>query len=68
MRKRVNNYLDYIDKILAHELPVTASFDIEGKHGTFAKKDVAPTRKEYELLLIRHLEQIAFFLEPKEHE
>ena len=61
MKKRIKAYLAFIDKILAGELPVTASFDIEGKHGTFAKKDVAPTRKEYELLLIRHLEQIAFF-------
>ena len=61
MKKRIKAYLAFIDKILAGELPVTASFDTEGNHGTFAKKDVAPTRKEYELLLIRHLEQIAFF-------
>jgi len=61
MKKRIKAYLAFIDKILAGELPVTATFDTEGNHGTFAKKDVAPTRKEYELLLIRHLEQIAFF-------
>ena len=47
--------------ILANELPVTASFDTEGQHNTIVKKDVAPTRKEYEMLLTRHLEQIAFF-------
>jgi len=61
MRKRINTYLSFIDKILAGELPVTASFDVDEKHYALVKKDYAPTRKEYEILLERHKEQIAFF-------
>ncbi|MBR6255765.1 MAG: hypothetical protein IKR23_00175 [Lachnospiraceae bacterium] len=61
MRKRVNNYLAYIDKILAHELPVTASFDADGKYVEKAAKDEAPTRKDYEKLAETHLSQISFF-------
>ncbi len=61
MRKRIKCYLDYIDKILSHELPVTATFDESGEHKESSKKDVAPTRKEYETLMQHHLEQISFF-------
>ena len=61
MRKRIKAYLDYIDKIIAHELPVTSSFDEGSSHHSSAKKDIVPTRKEYEALIQRHLEQIAFF-------
>ena len=61
MRKRIKAYLNFIDLILAYELPVTALFDVDGNHKESAKKDVAPTRKEYELLIERHLHQIAFF-------
>lgn len=61
MRKRINAYLEYMDKILAHELPVTASFDMNSNHKISAKKDYIPTRKEYEALLQFHLNQIAFF-------
>lgn len=61
MRKRVNAYLEYIDKILSHELPVTASFDASGEYVRKAAKDEAPTRKDYEKLLETHLAQISFF-------
>lgn len=61
MRKRVLAYLDYIDKILAHELPVTASFDASGEYVKKAAKDEAPTRKDYEKLLDTHLSQVSFF-------
>ncbi len=61
MRKRVNAYLNYIDKILAHELPVTASFDAGGEYVEKAAKDEAHTRKDYEKLMETHLAQISFF-------
>lgn len=61
MRKRMLAYLSYMDQILAHELPVTTNFDVDGNYEHAAQKDVMPTRKEYEKLLARHLEQIAFF-------
>lgn len=61
MRKRMLAYLSYMDQILNHELPVTAVFNEEGTYEAPAAKDVVPTRKEYEKLLQRHLEQIAFF-------
>jgi len=61
MRKRVNAYLEYIDKILSHELPVTASFDASGEYVRKAAKDEAHTRKDYEKLLETHLAQISFF-------
>ena len=61
MKKRIKAYLDFIDKILSHDIPVTACFDIDSNHRQSAKKDVIPTRKEYEALLQRHLEQIQFF-------
>ena len=61
MRKRVNAYLNYIDKILTHELPVTASFDASGEYVEKAAKDEAPTRKDYEKLMEIHLAQISFF-------
>ena len=61
MRRRILAYLDYIDKILAHELPVTASFDAGGEYVRKAAKDEAPTRKDYEKLLDTHLAQVAFF-------
>lgn len=55
------SYLSYMDKILNKELPPTAVFDITGDYGTPMKKDVIPTRKEYEKLIEQHLRQIAFF-------
>ena len=61
MRKRMVAYLKFIDLILAHELPVTASFDYEGNYAQKAAKDEAPTRKDFEKLLETHLSQIAFF-------
>lgn len=61
MRKRMLAYLSYMDQILAHKLPVTAAFDADGNYEETAQKDIMPTRKEYEKLLARHLEQIAFF-------
>lgn len=61
MRKRMLAYLSYMDQILAHELPVTAVFDADGNYEDTTLKDIMPTRKEYEKLLARHLEQIAFF-------
>lgn len=61
MRKRIKAYVNFIDMILANELPVTTSFDNNGQHNKSMKKDIVPTRKEYEALLTRHLEQIAFF-------
>ncbi|MBR5421954.1 MAG: hypothetical protein IK115_12490 [Lachnospiraceae bacterium] len=61
MRKRILAYLKYIDLILAHELPVTASFDYNGEYTEKAAKDEAPTRKDYEKLLETHLAQISFF-------
>ena len=45
MRKRVKSYLDYIDKILAHELPVTASFDASGEYVEKAAKDMGKNFK-----------------------
>lgn len=61
MRKRVKAYLTFIDQIISHDIPVTSTFDMNGNHKQSAKKDYIPTRKEYEALLERHLEQIAFF-------
>ncbi len=61
MRKRINAYLAFIDKILAHELPVTASFHDGGEHTDTLVKDTIPTRKDYERLLSYHMHQIAFF-------
>lgn len=61
MRKRILAYLDYIDKILANDIPVTSSFDAGKSHPVSNKKDIIPTRKEYESLLKHHLDQIAFF-------
>lgn len=61
MKKRILAYLTFIDKILAHELPATATFDVNGNYETIMQKDIAPTRKDYEKLLTRHLEQITFF-------
>ena len=55
MRRRVLAYLEYIDMILKHELPVTASFDAKGEYVRKAAKDEAPTRKDYEKLLETHL-------------
>ena len=61
MRKRINAYLAFIDKILAHELPVTSSFHDGGEHTDILVKDTIPTRKDYEHLLSYHMNQIAFF-------
>ena len=61
MRKRINAYLLFIDRILAHELPVTASFHDGGEHTDTLVKDTIPTRKDYERLLSFHLHQITFF-------
>ncbi|MCR4643606.1 MAG: hypothetical protein K5697_16455 [Lachnospiraceae bacterium] len=61
MRKRILAYLSFIDMILAHELPVTASFDADGNYTKKAAKDEAPTRRDYEKLADIHLSQIAFF-------
>lgn len=61
MKKRIKAYLAFIDMILDGKLPVTATFDINGEHKERVKKDVAPTRKEYDLLISRHQSQIAFF-------
>lgn len=61
MRKRINAYLAFIDKILAHELPVTSSFHDGGEHTDTLVKDTIPTRKDYEHLLSYHMHQIAFF-------
>ena len=61
MRKRILAYLSYMDKILNHELPVTTPFDVDGNYDVTTAKDIIPTRKEYERLLVRHLEQISFF-------
>ena len=61
MKKRILAYLDYIDRVLAYDLPVTASFDATGDHSDRLVKDEIPTRKDYERLLQYHLHQIAFF-------
>lgn len=61
MRKRIRAYLEYIDKILSHDLPVVAGFDENREYEYPPQKDVIPTRKEYERILVHHLEQIAFF-------
>lgn len=61
MRKRILAYLEYIDKILSNDIPVTSGFDMDKNHTIIAKKDIAPTRKDYEALLKNHLNQIAFF-------
>ena len=61
MRKRIISYLDYIDRILSHDLPVTMSFDASGVHTDRSVKDEVPTRKDYEKLLAYHLHQISFF-------
>lgn len=61
MRKRIKAYLEFIDKILAHELPITSSFHDGGEHTDTLVKDTIPTRKDYERLLSFHLHQIAFF-------
>ncbi len=61
MRKRILSYLDYVDRIIAHDLPVTASFGADGVHTDKLVKDEIPTRKDYEKLLSYHLHQISFF-------
>ena len=61
MKKRIKAYLNFIDDILANNVPVTSSFDADDNHQHTVKKDIAPTRKEYEVLLQRHKDQIAFF-------
>lgn len=61
MKKRIENYLEFIDKILSYDLPVNTAFDLESNHYFPAKKDVAPTKKDYEKLLTTHLAQISFF-------
>ena len=61
MKKRIKEYLKFIDGILNNEISVTTSFDSNGNYQKSVKKDVAPTRKEYEVLLARHKEQISFF-------
>ena len=61
MRKRINAYLAFIDKILAHDLPITSSFHDGGEHTDTLVKDTIPTRKDYEKLMELHLQQIAFF-------
>ena len=61
MKKRILAYLDYIDRILSYDLPVTSSFDAAGEHGDKLVKDEIPTRKDYEKLLQYHLHQISFF-------
>ena len=61
MKKRIKAYLKFIDDILANNAPVTTAFDSEDNHQHTAKKDIMPTRKEYEALLSRHKDQIAFF-------
>jgi len=61
MKKRIITYLDYIDRILSYDLPVTSSFDASGEHGDKLVKDEIPTRKDYEKLLQYHLHQISFF-------
>ena len=61
MRKRINAYLNFIDLIIEHKLPINSTFDVDGNHRQPAKKDIAPTRKDYEVLLAHHMEQIMFF-------
>ncbi|MBR4207109.1 MAG: hypothetical protein IKQ88_00805 [Lachnospiraceae bacterium] len=61
MRKRILNYLAFIDGILSHDIPLTASFSEDGDHPDRLVKDTIPTRKDYEALLKTHLDQIAFF-------
>ena len=61
MRKRINAYLAFIDKILSHDLPITSSFHDGGEHTDTLVKDTIPTRKDYERIMTLHLQQIAFF-------
>lgn len=61
MRKRIKAYLEYIDKILSNDIPTTSGFDMDGLHEIVAKKDIVPTRKEYDTILKNHINQIAFF-------
>ena len=61
MKKRIKEYLKFIDGILNNDILVTTSFDCEGNYKKSMQKDIVPTRKEYEILLSRHKEQIAFF-------
>lgn len=62
MKKRLLAYIAYIDKIIAYELPAKAPFSMEGEYEKNPMKmDVIPTSKDYEGLINRHLEQIAFF-------
>ncbi|MCQ2521391.1 MAG: hypothetical protein MJ105_03340 [Lachnospiraceae bacterium] len=62
MKKRILAYLAYIDKIINYEIPTSAPFSLEGDYTEKKMKmDVVPTSKDYDALLSRHLEQIAFF-------
>lgn len=61
MKKRLNAYIQFIDAIIAHKLPVNACFDEKGNHQKSNNKDTIPTRKDYEVLLHHHIEQIQFF-------
>ncbi len=62
MKKRMLAYLAYIDKIINYEIPTGAAFSLEGEYSDKKMKmDVVPTSKDYDALIARHLEQIAFF-------
>ena len=61
MRKRMLNYIKYIDQILSYDLSVTASFSDDGEFSDTLIKDTVPTRKDYEKLLKNHTDQILFF-------
>lgn len=61
MQKRLDLYLTYVDKVLNHELPIISAFNEESDYSIISVKDIAPTRKDYEHLLSRHIEQISFF-------
>lgn len=61
MKKRLLNYLEYMDKVLSNDILATSGFDSDGNHAIVTKKDVIITRKEYEALLDKHINQIMFF-------
>lgn len=61
MRRRINAYIAYIDGIINNDIALTSAYDMNGQHIQIAKKDFMPTRADYERIIERHLNQIAFF-------
>lgn len=61
MNKRMCSYLQYMNGILSHDIPVTSVFSATEEPAVSDSKDYIPTRKDYERIISQHLQQISFF-------